>query len=157
MDAPGTPKRHPNLKKSAQILFEMPMGAPSQRALEKKWFLDPPREVPMWLPYNKNHSFRMFHKVPSDHLFAHFGPPFGPLSGPLGTLMGPGKRKKAFKKNIKKMSAPQTRKKCPKYPSNRVARNEFFTFFDTFFLSWDHFAPECLPGPISAPISIEIQ
>ena len=35
---PGTPEKHQNLKKSAQILFQMLPGAPSQRALEKNCF-----------------------------------------------------------------------------------------------------------------------
>ena len=102
MGAPGPPKDTQISKKSAQILPEMPLGAPSQRALEKKWFLDPPREVPMWLPYSKYHAFRIFQEVPSDHLFAHFGAPFGTLSAPLGTEVAPRKRKKAKKSLPKK-------------------------------------------------------
>ena len=38
MGIPGTPEKHKNLKKSAQILFQMLPGAPSQRALEKNVF-----------------------------------------------------------------------------------------------------------------------
>ena len=68
----------------------------------------------MWLPYSKYHGFSMFHKVPSDHLFAHFGAPFGTPSGPLGTQMALRRRKRAFPKNTKKPTSLKVAKSYQK-------------------------------------------
>ena len=131
MAAPGTSKRHPNPKKSPQILLETPMETPSQRALEKSgsWTLPgispyASRTVPAMVLACSTRCLRTTFLLTLGLLLAPFLGPWAPKWRPGGEK---GPSQKTLKNDLAKSS-----KKCPKHPPKS---SEFLLPFEVFLAS----------------------